>query len=1040
MSVPKLPLRIDPPTIPISMRKGSPQQEPPKSNFFFILMMTFLIVWSFQAFRGNEKDSPIAVERQNPISPKSTPKLSSSVCNKLPQDFVDSARQAEFVVKPNFITLGSLDPTSPYRMLVTLSNRGAALTRVELNDSAYVDNSDTTGYLGQIIVDETLANEESRANLPGVAVQVVGKGTPAEIAGLKVGDRIVSFIDAKGVETNVRNFLDLREAMLRTKPGDKVKLGVYSAECLKDNARYQATILATTKYYTNYTSRSLERLGEVDVDPLESRSSITGITEEKNTSGKTDEVMHDSVKDDLLKSDEKIEKTGDGDVLVNVVNEGNEETKDCALEEGVVCAEKKFIEVRLVNAPLSVLRPSGMVRDYSDYLDLVGLQGGYVDFGENEENYLRNYDKKAPHFRKVNSEPASFLMTLGNIDGDKIMDWAPVESGGKRASAISSVRSPLLDFELAGVELRNGYWGYDSEASSENVAVFKKVLLERRLEVTKKYELVQEGEMTGKTGDSNASFVGNGRAYHLKLSFQIRNYDPTCERVISCLLDGPTGLPLEGAWFSSGRKTGPKMGSYGLRDVVVSINNGKLFSVLSCSNISQGKKISSSDEINLDFIGVDGQYFQCTAIPADGLREEKFTYAPIRVGTRVPEHLNFTDVSFRVKTADHRLGPYGKDGDTYSQEFTVFVGPKQRDIMSDYGLSKTIVYGWFWFVSIPLLAILHFFHDHLVFNYGVAIMMLTVLVRLCLFPLSRKQVLSSMRMQQLQPEIASLKEKYKDNPQEMMVAQSALFKKYRINPLSGCLPVLIQMPIFIGLYRALSIDVNLYGAPLFSKGIRWCSNLAAPDMAFDWSDFWNRIGMTGFNMGDGGFLSMFCLGPYLNILPVVTIALFLIQQKILMPPVVGNDEQARQQRSMRKMMNFMMIFMGFMFFKVPSGLCVYFIVSSLWGLLERKLLPKKSIELNIENEVAVQPVQSSGFSSKKEKQRNLASSGRSYEVYELKRDKKGRRIYSNRSASSKSSFRAWWDELVERAKEQQRLAKAEEEDRSRFTREKRRGR
>ena len=362
--------------------------------------------------------------------------------------------------------------------------------------------------------------------------------------------------------------------------------------------------------------------------------------------------------------------------------------------------------------------------------------------------------------------------------------------------------------------------------------------------------------------------------------------------------------------------------------------------------------------------------------------------------------------------------------------------------MAAYDLSETLVYGWFWFVSIPLLWILHFFHDYLVFNYGIAIVMLTILVRLCLFPLSRKQVASSLKMQKLQPELTAMREKYKDKPQEMMMAQQALFKRHGVNPLSGCLPIFIQMPIFIGLYKALSLDVNLYGAPLFSRGVRWCSNLAAPDMAFDWSGFWNSIGWGGFNMPGQGFGAMFCLGPYLNVLPVITIALFLIQQKVLMPPVIGDDEQAQQQRMMRRMMNFMMIFMGFMFFKVPSGLCIYFIVSSLWGLLERKMLPKADLELNPENapvvEAATGTAAVAGVESKRELRKARAATGRTYEKYAVRRDAKGRRISTKPTEAPKSKFRAWWDEIVEKAQEQQRLAKSEEEDRSVFSGKKRR--
>jgi YidC/Oxa1 family membrane protein insertase len=117
--------------------------------------------------------------------------------------------------------------------------------------------------------------------------------------------------------------------------------------------------------------------------------------------------------------------------------------------------------------------------------------------------------------------------------------------------------------------------------------------------------------------------------------------------------------------------------------------------------------------------------------------------------------------------------------------------------------------------------------------------------------------------------------------------------------------------------------VQLRDAPLISSAVRWCSNLAAPDMLFYWRHFMPEF---AFNW----------LGPYFNILPVLTIFLFLWQQHKMMPPPT-DEQQAMQQ----KMMKYMMIFMGVMFFKVASGLCIYFIASSLWGLGERQFLPKK---------------------------------------------------------------------------------------------------
>jgi len=178
-------------------------------------------------------------------------------------------------------------------------------------------------------------------------------------------------------------------------------------------------------------------------------------------------------------------------------------------------------------------------------------------------------------------------------------------------------------------------------------------------------------------------------------------------------------------------------------------------------------------------------------------------------------------------------------------------------------------------------------------------------------------------MQELAPEIKKIKEKYKNDLEKQGQAQRELWKKHNFNPLGGCWLMFLQLPIFIGLYRCLSVDIELRQSALI-PGFQWCSNLAGPDMAWHWQGI-----LPDFLASETGWL-----GPYLNILPIVTIMLFIWQQKMFTPP--ATDEQTRMQQ---KMMQYMMVFMGVLFFKVPAGLCVYFVASSLWGIGERKLLP-----------------------------------------------------------------------------------------------------
>jgi YidC/Oxa1 family membrane protein insertase len=203
--------------------------------------------------------------------------------------------------------------------------------------------------------------------------------------------------------------------------------------------------------------------------------------------------------------------------------------------------------------------------------------------------------------------------------------------------------------------------------------------------------------------------------------------------------------------------------------------------------------------------------------------------------------------------------------------------------------------------------------------------MLTVVVRAAMWPLSRKAARNAAMMQHLAPELKRISEKHKTDMEKRVQAQRELYKKYNFNPFGGCLLMFVQLPIFIGLYRCLSVDIELRQAPLI-PGMKWASNLAGPDMLWRWP-------LPRFLANETGWL-----GPYLNILPVVTIALFIIQQKLFTPP--ATDDQTRMQQ---KIMQIMMVVIGVMFFKVPSGLCIYFIASSVWGIAERLLLPKPTL-------------------------------------------------------------------------------------------------
>lgn len=560
--------------------------------------------------------------------------------------------------------------------------------------------------------------------------------------------------------------------------------------------------------------------------------------------------------------------------------------------------ETKTLQATLVRQPLAVIRPEYETRPLAT---IAGKQ----------------------------HDPLSFLLTLEQVD-DKLLS--------KEAS------------ELPNVDLRKGTW--EIESTNETSVRFRKKLPALGLEATKTYRLAKVS--AEQQEDANAP------AYHLNLEVAVTNVGEAA-RQVAYRLDGPTGLPTEGAWYAI--KVSRSWGSAGLRDVIARFEGGSTTQVTPAAIADEEFDTSWSNDA-LDYIAVDAQYFAVAIVPqAEKPGEIWFSEVkPIRVGA-VPENkqlVKMTDVSFRLTSTPADLAP----GASITHDFKVFAGPKRPALLEQYPtpdprvtLADLVYYGWFGFVAKPMLFILHAFHS-LVGNYGLAIIMLTVAVRSCMFPLSRKQALSAQKMQELQPEIKRINEKYKNEAEKKMRAQQELFRQHNYHPLGGCLLAFVQLPIFVGLYRSLSVDVSLRQAPLFTESIRWASNLAAPDMFYNWSAFMPEF----VNQGTG----FFGLGPYLNILPLVTIALFIWQQKMFMPPAA--DEQAALQQ---KMMQYMMIFMGLLFFKVASGLCVYFIASSIWGIAERKLLPrvKPSTQPNAGGSEAQTPVTVSGNGSPSRKKR-----------------------------------------------------------------------
>ncbi|HWL08668.1 MAG TPA: YidC/Oxa1 family insertase periplasmic-domain containing protein [Planctomicrobium sp.] len=327
------------------------------------------------------------------------------------------------------------------------------------------------------------------------------------------------------------------------------------------------------------------------------------------------------------------------------------------------------------------------------------------------------------------------------------------------------------------------------------------------------------------------------------------------------------------------------------------------------NSLREGGKPVVEWRLPIAYAGVDDQFFTALIRP----KEDQVTNSTIAAIRPMLLHLNSakperSDMTIVIESPQILIPAKDEVTSTYSS----FFGPKRPRLIRDLNAESTIQLGWFAFVSKFMLWILGAFKS-LGMPFALAIIALTVVVRLAMFPISKKQAIEAEKMKILAPKMKEMQEKYKNQPEEFAKAYREFQRKYNYHPLVGCLPALLQLPIFLGLYNALFYAVDLRLATFL-----WVDNLAAPDNLFPLGFTVPWFGWTQFNL-----------------LPFITVALFVVQQKMFTPPPTS-DEQRMQYR----IMNVMMIAIGFAFYTVPAGLCLYFISSSLWGVIERLLLKK----------------------------------------------------------------------------------------------------
>lgn len=438
----------------------------------------------------------------------------------------------------------------------------------------------------------------------------------------------------------------------------------------------------------------------------------------------------------------------------------------------------------------------------------------------------------------------------------------------KRYRAGVEADSPLIDMVSAGagVELPLGLRLQETPTGSDRGIVYEVRGVDLNLEA-------------GAAG--SLAFVGatpSGRRIVKQFTFSGSSY--AVEVAVS--IDGaPQGAGL--LFTTRGENKGVKGDA--LFEGVIALRDGDIVREWP-DDIEDRMKIGEP----LSWIGFGHTYFVAALIPADGVEAEATV-------TR-------RDRGFVMEIRGRAAAP--GDG---AVRYRLFMGPKVLSLLEsfDRGLEQSIDFGYFAFIAVPMLHALNFFHTY-TRNYGLDIILLTVLIKLLLWPLTQKSFVSMKRMQKLQPQMQRLKDKFGDDKTRLNKEMMDLYKRNHVNPLGGCLPMLLQFPFFIGFYNALLTPIELRHASFL-----WITDLSRPD--------WESLPLSVFGYEVG-----------IPVLVLLMGASMFIQQ--WMSPAIGDPNQ-------RRMMMLMPLVFTVIFVSFPAGLTIYWFVNNLLSIVQQYMINRK---------------------------------------------------------------------------------------------------
>ena len=537
------------------------------------------------------------------------------------------------------------------------------------------------------------------------------------------------------------------------------------------------------------------------------------------------------------------------------------------------------------------------------FVILIGYQYFFVGFGPTEPPAdVVQIEETAAHTETIQEKPAAALTAPVSVASTSVQQEMErpardpktvtvdtdfytaslTEEGGALTSFVLKDYRETMDEDSPGMQMVkvNGEQGLPLEFSWGSVAptaTFYEADSEKVAFQGNNGHLTMKGRGNGL--EIERSYTFSKDSYLLELAVRVKN-------VSTGALQGAAELHQSNSPFQES-KAGSRLlfagPAYYMNDSLTEVDS---------DDFETGPKTITGQ---MDWAAYEGTYFICAILPNNS-----------SVRSMTMESFGEESVRMKVSSELDTLQP----GEEKLYTYKLYFGPKKLDIMKSVGsnLNKAINFGWFDVIAQPTLYLLNFFYS-IFRNYGIAIILVTIIFKAVFWPITQKGLKSMKNMQKLQPKMAKLKEKYKGDPTRMNQEVMNLYKTYKVNPLGGCLPMVLQIPVFFALYKVLLMCVELRHAPF----MLWINDLSAPDRLY-----------IGFDI------------PHLGGIPVLTLlmgASMFLQQK--MTPTTADPTQA-------KIMMFLPVLFTFMFVNFASGLVLYWFVNNLLAILQQQMINRQS--------------------------------------------------------------------------------------------------